>query len=123
MKKIKVLIVEDEALIAEWLRFELELFGYEVTCVVSSGEEAISEAGNGNPDIVLMDIYLSGNMDGLTASEEINRIKDIPIIFMTGYNEPNIIDRLKNIDHVAKLYKPIKATEVKAVIDTYFKLK
>lgn len=66
-KKIKILIVEDEVIIAQFLKIELEDSGYEVCSFVASGEEAIIEAKEKNPDLILMDIHLSDKIDGIEA--------------------------------------------------------
>jgi len=120
-KKLKVLVVEDEVLIAQWLKMELELFGYEVSSVVGSGEESVIKARENKPDIILMDIYLSGDIDGITAAQKIIEHKKIPIIFMTGYSDPKILRKIHEINPIANLYKPISAIDVKNVIESVLK--
>lgn len=89
-KKIKILIVEDEVIIAQCLKMELEQSGYDVCSFVSTGEEAINEFKVKNPDIVLMDVNLPGEMDGIDVAKQIIAIKYVLIIFIIGYNEANI---------------------------------
>jgi len=119
-KKIKILIVEDEAIIAQFLKMELELSGYDVCNYVASGEEAIIEAKEKEPDLILMDIYLAGEIDGIEAAQKIRSHQGTPIIICTGYTESELFERAKKINPVAYLRKPIVAEEVKEVIDKYF---
>jgi len=120
MKKIRILVVEDEVIIAKYLKMELELTGYDVCGFVRSGEEAIIKAKEKNPDVILMDINLYGKMDGIDAAKEIISLKDIPIIFCTGYGKKEFVERAQKLNPLAYLRKPILAEEVKEVIDAYF---
>ena len=86
-KKVKILLVEDEAIVAQYLSLELELEGYEVCGYVATGEEAIQKALEEKPDLILMDINILGDIDGIQAAEEILKHRYIPIIFMTGYSK------------------------------------
>ena len=120
-KKVKILIAENEVIIAQCLKMELESKGYEVCNFVATGEEAIVEAKEENPDIILMDINLSGLIDGIDAAGEITKSQKIPIIFMTGYNEIAIFDRAQKINPVAYLEKPVEIYDVEPVIESIFK--
>lgn len=120
-KKIKILLAEDELLIAQCLKIELELNGYAVCSFVASGEEAIEIAKEEKPDIILMDIHLSGKMDGIEAARQIVALKDIPIIFMTGYNDTNIHKKAQKINPVAYLEKPIEVYDITPIIESLFK--
>ncbi|RLC56678.1 MAG: response regulator [Candidatus Cloacimonadota bacterium] len=120
-KKIKILIAEDEAIIVQCLKMELELHGYEVCNFVAEGEEAIEIAKEEKPDIILMDIHLSGKMDGIEAARQIVALKDIPIIFMTGFNDTNIHKKAQDINPVAYLEKPIEVYDVTPIIESVFK--
>jgi CheY-like chemotaxis protein len=120
MKKIKILIAEDEVIIAQCLKMELESHGYEVCSFVATGEEAIVEAHEKKPDIILMDINLSGKMDGIDAAREIIVHMDISLIFMTGYTESNLFNRAKKVNPVAYLEKPVGIDTLKPVIDSIF---
>ena len=122
-KKIKVLIVEDEVLIAQWLTAEMEDLGYNVLDFVTSGEEAIIIAKKHKPDILLLDINLSGYIDGIEAAEKIAETLDIPIIFMTGYNEVKIFERAQKMKPVAYLEKPIDMYNIKPVIESIMEKK
>ena len=120
-KKIKILIVEDEVMIAQCLKMDLEDEGYEVCDFVPSGEEAIIKAEERNPDIILMDIHLRSDLDGIEAAREIINYKNIPIIFMTGYFEHDLFKRAQKINPVAYLEKPVDIYNLKPVIESVMK--
>ena len=120
MDKIKILIAEDEAIIAQCLKMELELDGYDVCSFVASGEEAIVEVKEKNPDVVLMDINLSGKIDGIEAAKKIIRHKYIPIIFMTGYTESDFYKKAQEVNHFAYFEKPVEVYDIEPVINSFF---
>ena len=120
-KKIKILIAEDELLIAQCLKMELESNGYEVCKFITEGEEAIETAKKEEPDIILMDIHLSGKMDGIEAARQIIEHKNIPIIFMTGFSDINVQKRAHEINPVGYLEKPVEVYEVTPIIESLFK--
>ncbi len=91
----KILIVEDEATIALQLEERLTRMGYEVVGRTTSGLEAIDLSKRLNPDVVLMDIVMPGEMDGIEASIVIKEESDIPVIFLTAYSEDYFINRAK----------------------------
>ena len=117
-KKIKILIAEDELLIAQCLKMELESNGYEVCKFITEGEEAIETAKKEEPDIILMDIHLSGKMDGIEAARQIIEHKNIPIIFMTGYSEISYYERAKKLNPAAYLEKPIEIFDLQQAIES-----
>ena len=78
MEKVQILIVKDEAIVSMDLRYKLEAMGYSVVAEISSGEEAVDAASQLHPDVVLMDIGLSGEMDGIDAAAQIRSRSDIP---------------------------------------------
>jgi len=120
-KKVKILITENEVIIAQCLKMELESEGYEVCNYVATGEEAIIKAKEENPDIILMDINLSGFIDGIDAAKTITKSQKIPIIFMTGYNEIAIFERAQKINPVAYLEKPVEIYDIEPIIKSIFK--
>ncbi|MGZ7050315.1 MAG: response regulator, partial [Methanobacterium sp.] len=85
----KILIVEDEAITAMDLESILQKLGYEVVSIASTGEEAIQKSEELEPDLVLMDIVLKGQMDGISATKEIQSCYDIPVIYLTAYSDKN----------------------------------
>ena len=119
-EKIKILIAEDEVIVAQWMKIELEDVGYEVFDFVTTGEKAITSALENKPDIILLDINLSGEIDGIDAAEKITDSLSIPIIFMTGYNESSILERAQKINPVGYLEKPVEIYNIKPIIDSVF---
>ncbi len=97
MEAKKILIVEDERLIALDLRITLIKLGFIITAIVSSGEEAIEQAESGRPNLILMDINLETEMDGVEAAKEIYTKFRIPIIFVTAFSDSKLIDRAKMV--------------------------
>lgn len=119
-KKIKILLVEDEVMIAQCMTLDLEDAGYSVLGFVTSGEEAIIAAQEENPDIILMDINLSRTIDGIDAAKEIIDKMDIHIIFLTCYDETTIYERVQEIKPVAYLTKPVEILDLKPIIESIF---
>jgi len=122
MKRLnpKILIVEDENIIALDIRSMLEDLGYMVSDVVSSGEESIEKASKTRPDLILMDIKLKGNLDGITAGEVIIKQFRIPIVYLTAYSDQNTLQRInggKNGDQSAVINKPFDESELQSIID------
>jgi CheY-like chemotaxis protein len=90
-----VLLVEDENIIAGAIRGELQSLGYTVSGTASSGEEAVAKAADTRPDIVLMDIVLKGNMDGIEAARHVREQFDIPVVFLTAYADDETLRRAR----------------------------
>jgi diguanylate cyclase (GGDEF)-like protein/PAS domain S-box-containing protein len=111
------MIVEDEVVIAMDIRNQLEDFGYEVVASAVSGGQAIAEATEHRPEIVLMDIVLSGNMDGITAAQVIIKSLHIPVIFLTAYSDPNTLKRAKVSGATSYLIKPFRPDELHSCIE------
>ena len=91
----KLLVVEDEAIVAKDIQIRLKNLGYEVAAVASSGEGAIREAAETHPDLVLMDSILKGKMDGIEAAEEIISRYDIPVVYLTAHTDEKTLQRVK----------------------------
>lgn len=106
-EEIKILIVEDNAIIAIDLQNTLIKLGYTVPAVVSSGEEAINKVKENNPDLVLMDINLYGEMDGVEAASKIHTFSDTPIIYLTAYTDEKTLERAKITEAYAYILKTI----------------
>lgn len=117
MKPARVMIVEDEVVIAMDIRNQLEDFGYEVVANAVSGVQAIAEATQHRPEIVLMDIVLSGNMDGITAAQAIIKSLHIPVIFLTAYSDPDTLKRAKVTGATSYLIKPFRPDELHSCIE------
>ncbi|QTA84694.1 Two component system response regulator [Desulfonema magnum] len=116
-KKIKILIAEDEAIIAMRMEMELKSLGYDVCKPVSTGKKVIKSAENDKPDIVLMDLHLVGKMPGIEAARTIWNNYKIPMIFMTGYQDEELMQKAMELNPVAYLIKPVEICEIEAAID------
>jgi CheY-like chemotaxis protein len=115
MKK-KVLVVEDAKTGAVFLGRLIELWGYDMCRLVSSGIEAIKEAEQQRPDIALIDINLQGDINGIVAAQWIHSRLGIPVIFMTGYLDEETKEKAKIADPVGYLSKPLDFKKLKALI-------
>ena len=117
MDKFQVLIVEDEAIVSMDLRYKLESLGYSVPAEVRSGEDAVHAASQLRPDVVLMDIRLSGEMDGIEAAAEIRRRFDIPVIYVTSSVDEATLERAKATEPSGYILKPFLNAELRAVVE------
>jgi CheY-like chemotaxis protein len=116
----KIMIVEDENIIALDIRSMLEDLGYRVSDIASSGEESIQKASTKKPDLVLMDIKLKGSLDGISAGEEIYKQLHIPIVYITAYSDQATLTRIndgKNGNTAIVINKPFDEGELQTVID------
>ncbi|MCE1188875.1 MAG: ATP-binding protein [Ignavibacteria bacterium] len=116
-KKGSILLVEDEKIVALDIRKNLELLGFNVVAVVASGEAAIGKADQYLPDVIIMDIYLKGEMDGIQTSEIINKTHDIPIIFLTASSDERNIQRAKSVAPYGYLIKPFDLTDLRITLE------
>ncbi|MEC4815720.1 MAG: ATP-binding protein [Scytonema sp. PMC 1069.18] len=106
MAPIKILIVEDEQLVADDLRETLEYLGYVVPDLVATGEEAILIVESKQPDLVLMDIRLAGKMDGVEASEQIQSRFNVPVVYLTANADRATLERVKGTQPFGYILKP-----------------
>lgn len=117
MVSTRIMIVEDEAVIAMDLRKQLTRFGYQVAASAYSGAQAISEAITHKPDLIMMDIVLKGAIDGVTAAQKIKDTLDIPVIFLTAYSDPATLKRAKIVGAYGYLIKPFRPEELRSSIE------
>ena len=117
MTEAAIQIVEDEALIAADIAASLEEMGYKVCSIATSGEEAIQMAEKSRPDLVLMDIVLRGEMDGIKAAEQIRGRLRIPVIFLTSYGGNHLLDRAKITEPFGYLLKPYNHHDLHSTIE------
>ncbi|MCL1470540.1 hybrid sensor histidine kinase/response regulator [Argonema antarcticum] len=117
MTNKKILIVEDEIIVAEDVAVRLRKLGYIVTDIVTTGEEAIERAEQSQPDLILMDIVLEGDIDGIIAAEEIRNRFNIPIVFLTAYADEKTLQRAKLTDPFAYIIKPFHQKDLQANIE------
>src|SRR4030042_175917 len=117
MDKTKLMVVDDEVLIAIELEEGLSSMGYEILGRTASGEGAIDMARQLRPDAILMDIVMPGTTDGISAAKIIKTEWDIPIIFLTAYADDQYIERAKAVEPFGYIVKPFQEKEVKAAIE------
>jgi signal transduction histidine kinase len=115
---VRLLIVEDERLVAMSLRRQLSALGYEVVQSVSTGEAAIAAAERLQPDLVLMDIRLEGVLDGIEAAAEIRKYRNLPIVYLTAFSNTDILERAKVTEPFGYILKPFGERELHVVIET-----
>ncbi|MFQ5965958.1 MAG: response regulator [Candidatus Scalinduaceae bacterium] len=117
MAKAKIMIVEDEWITADDIKMSLQSLGYTVSSVASSGKEAIQKAEEDRPDLVLMDIVLQGEMDGIEAANQIHSCYDIPIIYLTAYADEKVLERAKITEPFGYIVKPFINEDLKIAIE------
>jgi len=111
------MVVEDETIVSLDLQSRLRTMGYEVVGAVGTGEEAISKAGEHRPDLVLMDVGLRGNIDGVQAAEQIKKSYQIPVIFLTASSDERTIQRAKLTEPFGYILKPFEDRELHSHIE------
>lgn len=116
MSPIRVLIVEDEGLIAEALRDQVEALGHRVVDVLANVDDALASVRAAPPDVVLLDIRLQGNRDGIDAAIEIGEGYRVPVVFLTAHADAGTLNRAMQTRPSAYLVKPIRPTELASAI-------
>lgn len=117
VRKSRILIVEDERLVAEDLRDTLTQVGYSVTGIVASGEKAVERVPEAAPDLVLMDINLGGDMDGIAAAEIIRSRFGTPVVYLTAFSNDRTLARARETDAFGFIVKPFQEKAVIAAIE------
>jgi len=112
-----ILVVEDEIIVAENIREKLRGMGYVVPTVVSSGKEAIKKTAETRPDLVLMDIKLKGDMDGIEAARQIREDFSIPVIFLTAHSDESTLERAKIAEPYGYILKPLEEREFRTSVE------
>lgn len=113
----QILVVEDEALIADDIQFGLQDLGYHVPSVVASGNDALASVAEDAPNLILMDINIQGDIDGIETANQIRLQHDIPIIFLTAFADDGFLARAKVTNPFGYLLKPFKERELHATIE------
>ena len=113
----RILLVEDERITAMAERELLQGLGYRVTATVASGEDAINKAAAQRPDLILMDISLEGEMNGIEAAKIIQRRFGIPIVFVTAYTKKDLSDRIVDADTCHFVHKPVSPEQLQNSIE------
>ena len=117
MSKIKLLVVEDESIVAMDIKHRAESLGYEVTAITPSGEEAIELVKKNQVDLVLMDIVLKGEMDGIEAAQKIHDGFDIPVLYLTAYSDEETLKRAKITEPFGYIIKPFEDRELHSAVE------
>jgi len=112
MARARILVVEDEGIVAIDIQNRLKRLGYNVPAVASYGEEAVRKADETHPDLVLMDIMLSGKMDGIEAAQKIWDHFDIPVVYLTAYSDELTLQRAKVTAPFGYIVKPFEDREL-----------
>lgn len=117
MAKERILIVEDEGIVAKDIQVCLRHLGYEVVTIVPSGEEAVKKAEELSPDLVLMDIVLKGQISGIEAAEQIHELFHIPVVYLTAYADESTLQRAKITEPYGYILKPFEERELHTNIE------
>ncbi|MEA5601481.1 ATP-binding protein [Nostoc sp. UHCC 0252] len=117
MGQARILIVEDEVIVARTIASQLSQLGYIVTGTASSGKVAITKALETNPELVLMDIILKGEMDGIVTASKIREQLDIPVIFLTAYGDDHTLERAKITQPFGYIVKPFTIKDLRIAIE------
>ena len=118
MGNIQVLVCEDERIVAQDIQAALEILGYDVPTIVSTGRDAIVQAERIKPDLVLMDIVLQGDMNGIEAAGEIRSRLSIPVVYLTAHADDSTLEMAKTTEPFGYILKPFDNREMKSVLET-----
>ncbi|MFA6150544.1 MAG: response regulator [Chitinophagaceae bacterium] len=121
MSRVKILIIEDESIVALDIAAKLEKQQYHVVGIADNGPEALQILAKETPDMVLMDITIKGDMDGIETAEAIQKIVDIPIIYITALSDLHTLERLKATSPYAYLLKPFRDLDLHMAIELAFR--
>jgi CheY-like chemotaxis protein len=116
-EKYKILVIEDEGLVAKDIGNMIRQLEYETPYIVHSGEEALKMLSEVRPDLVLMDIGLRGEIDGVETAERIKAQVEVPIIYLTSYSDEDTLQRAKGTDPYGYIIKPFEAIELKTTVE------
>lgn len=119
-KKKKVIIVEDDLILNLLYESYLERLGFNTEGELVYGKTAIEAAKNLDPDLIIMDISLEGEIDGIDAMLEIRKFSDVPVIYITGNSDPYHVERARETNYLDYLTKPIEFDDLKQSIERYF---
>jgi PAS domain S-box-containing protein len=117
MQEKSILIVEDEGVVALSIQAALTKMGYKVVGIAVTGNEAIALAMEHKPDVILMDIHIKGDIDGIQTTEKLNEITDIPVIFLTAYADDETVKRAIKTKSHSYLVKPYNPRELYSNIE------
>ncbi|MCK5163599.1 MAG: response regulator [Desulfobacula sp.] len=116
-KKAKILIVEDERIVALAIEEALVSMGYQICGNVAAGNSALEMIPAVSPDLVMMDIKIKGSMDGIETAQHLRKQFDIPVVFLTAFSDETILDQAKLVQPAGYVLKPFKFNELKSVVE------
>jgi len=114
--KLKIFIVEDDAIIAQLIEHHLIEFGYHVLDIVHDSERALDKINNLSPDLVLLDINILGSRDGIEVAKVIQSKHNIPYIFLTALSDSSTLERAQELEPIGYVVKPFKESDLRAAI-------
>jgi len=117
MVKARIMVVEDERIVAKDIENRLKMLKYEVSGLAASGEDAVKKAGMDMPDLILMDIKLKGLVDGIEAARKIRDLYGIPIVYLTAYADKETLRRAKKTEPYGYIVKPFKLNDLLSAIE------
>jgi CheY-like chemotaxis protein len=117
MEKVRILVVEDETVVAMDIANTLRKLGYKVTDTVPSGEQALDSLKENRPDLIFMDIGLKGEMDGIDTAAQIRSVYSIPVIFLTAYVDEKTLDRAKGTVPAGYITKPFEENDLRIAVE------
>ena len=117
MANARLLVVEDEAVVAMDIQSKLESMGYSIVGVARSGETAVQLALEKVPDLILMDICLQGEMDGVAAAHQIQELRSIPVVFLTALGDQETLQRAKSAEPFGYVLKPFTEQDLIAAVE------
>ena len=117
MSRPRILIVEDEEIVATDIAESVQDLGYSVCGIVASGEEAIAETSQKRPDLILMDITLAGEMDGISAAVEIGKSFGVPVVYLTAHSDEATLERAKVTEPYGYVLKPFEDIELRIALE------
>ncbi len=116
-KRISILIVEDERIVARDLQQTLNEIGHDAFAIAASGEEAVTIASRRRPDVALMDVRIRGAFDGIQTARALRSLYDVPVIYLTAHADATIMQRADRTSPVGYLLKPVRSAELKSALD------
>ena len=114
---VRVMVVEDQVIVASDIKNRLEALGYEISCLCSEGSEAVEKAITEKPDIILMDIMLGVGIDGIETAKQIREVESIPVIFLTAYEDDDTLERAKQTGPFGYILKPFDERDLRTSIE------
>jgi CheY-like chemotaxis protein len=121
MAKANIMVVEDEGVVSIDIRNMLKKAGYSIAAVAFQGEEAVEKAERSAPDLVLMDIGLKGEIDGIEAAKKIRDRFQIPVVFLTGFADEVTVAKAQEVNPSGFIIKPINEEELKKTLEDILK--